>query len=91
MGVELGQLLALGLITPLVGWLFRYVVAERMGTIILSALVAHTGWHWMIERAEVLRRFHFAWPDLAGAMRWVVLILILAGLDWIVVRLRRRV
>ena len=90
-GVELGQLLALGLITPLVGLLFRYVVAERMGTIILSALVAHTGWHWMIERAEVLRRFHFEWPDLAGAMRWVVLILILAGLDWIVVRLRRRV
>ena len=89
-GVELGQLWALGLMTPLLGLLFRYVVAERMGTIILSALVAHTGWHWMIERADLLRRFHFEWPDLAGAMRWVVLILILAGLDWIVLRLRRR-
>ena len=25
-----------------------------MGTIILSALVAHTAWHWMPERGELL-------------------------------------
>ena len=89
-GVELGQLLALALMAPSLGLLFRYGVAERMGTIVLSALVAHTGWHWMIERADVLRRFHFGWPELVGAMRWVLLILILAGLDRIVVRLRSR-
>src|ERR1051325_11514376 len=46
-GVELGQLLVLVLLIPLLEGLFRYAVAERMGTIILSALVAHTGWHWM--------------------------------------------
>ena len=49
-GVELGQLLVLVLLVPALDLLFRYVVAERMGTIILSALVAHTAWHWMIER-----------------------------------------
>src|SRR5882762_10492262 len=41
-GVELGQLLVLILLIPLLQLLFRYAVAERMGTIILSALVAHT-------------------------------------------------
>ena len=56
-GVELGQLLVLALLIPALDLLFRFVVAERMGTIILSALVAHTGWHWMIERGERLRRF----------------------------------
>src|SRR4029079_15347659 len=56
-GVELGQLLVLLLLVPLLDALFRFVVAERMGTIILSALVAHTGWHWMIERADRLRQF----------------------------------
>ena len=39
-GVELGQLLVLALLIPALEILFRYVVAERMGTIILSAIVA---------------------------------------------------
>ncbi|MEO5924603.1 MAG: HupE/UreJ family protein [Bryobacteraceae bacterium] len=56
-GVELGQILVLLLLVPALTLLFRYVVAERMGTIILSALVAHTGWHWMLDRWEVLRKF----------------------------------
>src|SRR6202163_1600651 len=52
-GVELGQLLVLLLLIPALEALFRYVVAERIGTIILSALVTHTAWHWMVERAGV--------------------------------------
>src|SRR2546430_3829830 len=58
-GVELGQLLVLSALIPALGLLFRHVVAERMGTIILSALVAHTGWHWMTERWDRLRQFRF--------------------------------
>ena len=49
-GVELGQLLVLLVMIPALGLLFRYVVAERIGTILLSALVAHTAWHWATER-----------------------------------------
>jgi len=56
-GVELGQVAVLLLLIPLLNLLFRFVVAERMGTIILSAIVAHTGWHWMIERWEHLRQY----------------------------------
>jgi len=87
-GVELGQLLVLLLLIPMLDALFRFVVAERMGTIILSALVAHTGWHWMIERADRLRQFQFQSPSinaavLAGAMRWLMLTLILAALIWL--------
>src|SRR3954463_12860636 len=57
-GVELGQLLVLMALVPALDLLFRYVVAERIGTIILSTLVAHTGWHWMTERWERLRQYH---------------------------------
>ena len=83
-GVELGQLVVLVLLIPMLEVLFRFVIAERAGTIILSALAAHTGWHWMVERADRLRQFRFEWPSLnlallASAMRWVVLILIVAG------------
>src|SRR6266436_338599 len=64
-GVELGQLLVLALLVPLLNILFRYVVAERLGTIILSVIVGHTAWHWMIERFDVLRQF--PWPTVTAA------------------------
>jgi len=88
-GVELGQLLVLAVLVPALDVLFRFVVAERMGTIILSALVAHTAWHWMIERGERLSQYSFTWPELtpaflASAMRWAMLALIVAGVMWVV-------
>jgi hypothetical protein len=88
-GVELGQLLVLILLIPALDVLFRFVVAERMGTIILSALVAHTGWHWMLERGAILGRFQPPALDaafLAGALRWLIAILILAGAIRLVLR-----
>lgn len=92
-GVEIGQLLVLVLVIPVIEALFRFVVAERMGTIILSAVVAHTGWHWMIERGSQLSRF--PWPALtpallASGMRWLILILIAAGLVWFASEMIRR-
>jgi hypothetical protein len=88
-GVELGQLLVLVLLIPALEVLFRFVVAERIGTIILSALVAHTGWHWMIDRADRLRQFHFQWPVftaslLIKATHWLMLIVMLVGLTWLI-------
>jgi hypothetical protein len=64
------------------------VVAERIGTILLSALVAHTAWHWMADRWSDLRQFRIEWPapDLALAaalMRWLMLLLLLAGAVWL--------
>ena len=68
---------------------FRFVVAERMGTIILSALVAHTAWHWMIERYAVFSQYQIRWQfldaaPLAKALRLAMLIVIAAGLVWLV-------
>jgi hypothetical protein len=87
-GVELGQILMLALFIPALEILFRFAVAERIGSIILSALVAHTAWHWMTERANVLRQYRFEWPAvnivlLAIATRWLMLLVILAGLIWL--------
>src|SRR5438093_13502207 len=93
-GVELGQLLVLVVMIPALDFAFRHVVAERMGTVILSAIVAHTAWHWMTERYGVLRQFRFEWPVidaafLASAMRWAMLLVILAGAYWLLGNLRR--
>jgi hypothetical protein len=88
-GVELGQLLVLALLIPALELLFRYVVAERMGTIILSAIVAHTAWHWMIDRYQVLRQYQIRFPAMDAApmakmLRLLMLIVIAAGLVWLV-------
>ncbi|OLD83419.1 MAG: hypothetical protein AUF67_00980 [Acidobacteria bacterium 13_1_20CM_58_21] len=86
-GVELGQLLVLIVLIPVLLLLFRYAVAERMGTIILSALVAHTGWHWMLDRARVLGQFRIEWPVLTAALlatafRWLIVLLFSGGMLW---------
>jgi hypothetical protein len=91
-GVELGQLFALALLIPALHVLFRFVVSERIGVIILSALVAHTGWHWMTERAGQLRQFQAPALNaalLASAMRWLMAALILAALVWMASRMLR--
>ena len=79
----------LGLLVPALGLLFRFV-PERTGTIVVSALVAHTGWHWMMERWDRLRQFRFPWPvlsaaALASATRWLLLVVIAAGLAWLLI------
>ena len=94
-GVELGQLLVLAVLIPLLDLLFRFVVAERMGTIILSALVAHTGWHWMLERWDRLRQFHFQAPDitavwLVSVLRWMMAGVFIAGVLWLVSAVMQR-
>ena len=84
-GVELGQLFVLALAVPLLNILFKHVVAERLGTIILSVLVAHTAWHWMIERFDVLRQFPLpsvTAAGLASALRWLIAVVAIAAVTW---------
>lgn len=86
-GVELGQLAVLAVLVPALGLLFRWL-PERSGTIILSAIVAHTGWHWMLDRGATLGEYHFAWPALSAAfflavVRWLMLAVVAAGAAWL--------
>ena len=94
-GVELGQIFVIALAIPLLGFLFRRVVAERVGTIILSALVAHAAWHWMTARFADFRAHDIQAPvfDLAlvaSLMRWAMLALIIAGAAWALYEVSRR-
>jgi hypothetical protein len=62
------------------------VLPERLGIIILSALVAHTGWHWMLERGGQLAKFPYPTLDaafIASAMRGLMAMLILAAAVWL--------
>ena len=63
-------------------------------TIMLSAIVAHTAWHWLTDRYATLRQYRFEWPTidalfLVNAMRWAMVIVALAGLWWLMGVLRQ--
>jgi hypothetical protein len=76
-GIEIGQLVVLCIVVPALALLFRGAMSGRMGVIVLSALVAHTAWHWMLDRADVLWRTPWPQPTLPGLMvlaRWILAI-----------------
>jgi len=85
-GVELGQVAVLLVLVPALSLLFR-VLPEKVGVIILSALIAHTGWHWMDDRFAALRKFPMPSLDSAAAaslIRWLMVAIALAVLVWLV-------
>ena len=84
-GVELGQLMALLVIVPVLHLLFRYVVTERIGGIVIAALVAHQAWHWMMARGQALlaHDFPFAQSELIrGALRASILLWLAGWAYW---------
>lgn len=94
-GVELGQLAILLFVIPLLNLLFSRFVRERIGTILLSALVAHSAWHWMLERGANFGEYQLQMPIfdgvfLAALMRWGMLLLIIALAGWGLYELFRR-
>jgi hypothetical protein len=88
-GLEFGQLVLLLLIVPALDLLFRYVITERLGTVVVSALVAHTAWHWTWQRYGELVQYQFVWPVVDAAfmvsvLRWLMLLVVLAGAWWVI-------
>jgi len=95
LGVELGQLLVILVAVPVLNLLFRMPHTERVGTIILSALLAHSGWHWMSERAAAFAEYG-AWGSIdsaayGSAVQWIVFAVLGVAIGWLVFRRYSRV
>ena len=87
-GVELGQLAVLAVMVPVLEIAFRKWLPEVMGVIALSAFLAHTGWHWFLDRGGALIQYDVRAPAmdrlfLATMMRWLMLALIVVGALWV--------
>ncbi len=83
-GIEIGQLMVLAAMLAGLALLFRlaFEKKQRIGVIVLSALVAHTAWHWMIARGEVLWKSpapELNANSLMTLARWVAVLLIAVG------------
>lgn len=88
-GVELGQLLVVAIAVPVLAALLARTTNARVVTILLSALIAHTAWHWMTERGAALREYDWSWPVMdaalgVAAMRGAILLLVVLGIGWLI-------
>lgn len=87
-GVELGQLLVLCVVVPFLAVIFRKLPSEKVGIILLSALVAHSAWHWMAERFTALMQYDIRWPAMnadfyTGLVQWGILLIVAGGVLWV--------
>ena len=94
-GVELGQLMVLAVAVPVLALVIRKTSSERATVVVASALVAHSGWHWMTERLAVLREYRVARPAfdaifLLSVLRGLLLLAISVGVAWALSGLLRR-
>jgi uncharacterized protein (DUF2062 family) len=84
-GVELGQLMVLLLLIPALDLLFKFAMKERLGVIVLSAIAADIGGHWIVERWNNLRNLRIGWPEWSPALllsmvQWTAALVIIGGL-----------
>lgn len=95
LGVESGQILVLVLMVPFIHLLFKYALPERLGVILLSAIVAHWAWHWMEERFVGFIAYDLSLPALdryffAGLLQWGALLALSAAVLWLMQELFSR-
>jgi hypothetical protein len=90
LGSALAQLLVVVALVAVLWLLYNYLIAKRIGAVLLSAFVAHAAWHWVIERGGRLWLYDIrgTLPGLsanllAAPARWGGLMLIVATLAWV--------
>jgi hypothetical protein len=81
-GVDLGALLAIAFAFAALALILSGARAGRIGIIVLSALVAHASWHWMVDRTGVL--WQTPWPTITVSgfyqlAQWIFAALLVAG------------
>jgi hypothetical protein len=85
LGIEAGQLLVLAVVVPAFAWLTARAPAGRYLPLVVSILVGHTAWHWLLERGQQLAEVEWPQADmvlLATIARVVAVVLVLGGLVW---------
>ncbi|MEO7998077.1 MAG: HupE/UreJ family protein, partial [Gemmatimonadaceae bacterium] len=95
-GVEIGQLFVLALAVPMLWFVIRRSQSERTVVVVASALVAHSGWHWMTDRLSVLSEYRVSWPTfdavfLLGLMRALLLLAVAGAVAWLLSGVIRRI
>jgi len=64
---------------------FRRLSSPRVAAIVVSAVAAHTGWDWLLERGAVWWQYPWPVPSAAALMAvamWLAIVLAAAAGAW---------
>src|SRR6266446_5811647 len=91
LGVALGEVASLALAFAALRWLVDRALGLPLGVLVLSAVVGHQGWHWMLDRSHELRHAlgHATASELASVALWLLPALLVGGAAWFLPQLRR--
>ena len=94
-GVELGQILLVCIAVPLLNLIVNYLNNEKTIRIIISLLVGHTAWHWMLARFEIFSAYQFTglgnFSNNNGQIKWALLALIIITVYFVLLKLFKRI
>jgi hypothetical protein len=85
LGVALGEVVTLVLALGALGLLFTHVTGKRLGVVLLSLVLGHAAWHWMLDGGHRLEHGASALVSTgSGAIVawWMLLGLLVGGLAW---------
>jgi HupE/UreJ protein len=85
LGVALGEVTALVLAFIALGLVFTYVTGKRLGVIVLSIVLGHTAWHWMLDSGHLLGHAAaglLSTASVAVVAWWILVGLLVGGFAW---------
>jgi len=85
-GVAFGELAVLLLTLAALRTLYTYVTGERLGVVILSLVLAHVAWHWMMDSGHPLEHATSAIVStgvVAVVTWWIALGVLVGGAAWV--------
>ena len=91
LGVALSEVASVALAFAALRWLVDRALGPSLGVLVLSAVVGHQGWHWMIDRSPELRHAlgHATASELESIAVWLLPALLVGGAAWFLPQLRR--
>jgi hypothetical protein len=90
LGVALGEVVSLALAFAALRWLVDRALGPSLAVLVLSAVLGHQGWHWMMDRSHELGHAlgHATASELASVALWLLPALLAGGAAWFLPQLR---
>lgn len=83
-GVAVGEVVSFALAFGLMRFIFARLLPPSLAVVVVSAVLGHLGWHWMIDRAHPLGHEleHASAGGLSSAL-WLLPAIVVGALAWI--------
>jgi hypothetical protein len=87
LGVAAGEVVSFALAFALMRLIFARLLPPSLAVVVVSAVLGHLGWHWMIDRFHPLgHELEHASANALSSVLWLLPALVAGGLGWFLPR-----